>query len=219
MSKKFSKSYKTFSDWLSNAPRTSHTKRIKRLHDLYPRASLSQLRGHPKARERGLFRIKPKPLFKLTHGQLTQRQYSYRSVSFDVLSEVRRGKGSLTYIAKKYHTTPETVLRHTNAFKKVGNRWIPKRYDKIERVMKIIENGHEITIIVDDSRYATIIGKYHSAIKQFLETGDESYLRPFRGKRIKDSSGNWHTLDTNPDHIYDIQERRVEEEFYTIYSE
>lgn len=218
MTKKFSKSYKTYPDWLSKAQETPYKRRIGRLHGLYPKATLTQLRGHPRGHERGLLSIKPKPLFKLSQRQLSSRQFSFRSTAFDVLSQVRRGKGSLSHIAKLYHTTPETVLRHTNAFKKIGNRWIPKRFDKIERIMKINENGNEISIRVNDSRYASTIGKYQNAVKQFLETRDESYLKPFRDKKVKDSNGKWHTLDTNPDHIDDIQESRVDEEFYTIYN-
>jgi hypothetical protein len=217
MARRFSKGYKTYSDWRSKAKETPYKRRIERLHGLYPNATLSQLRGHPKDRERGLVVIKPKPLFKLFQRQLSQRQSSIRSTAFDVLSQVRRGNGSLSRISRLYHTTPQTVLRHTNAFKKEGNRWKAKRYDKIERHMKINEKGREVSIRVKDSRYASTIGKYHSAVKQFLETGDESYLKPFRNKRIKDSKGKWHRLDTNPDHIYDIHEERVDEEFYTIY--
>lgn len=219
MTKWFSKSFKTYSNWLIQSKKTPYTARIGRLHGLYPKATLSQLRGHPRGYQRALSLVKPKPIFRRTFSQLTQRESSKRMVSFDVLSEVRRGKGSLSHISRLHHTTPETVIKHTNAFKKDGNRWKSKRFDKIERKMKIIENGEEITISINDSRYASIIGKYHSAIKDFLDTGDESYLKPFENVQIKDSYGNWHTLDTNPDNIYDVHERREDEEFYTIYSE
>ena len=142
MTRKFSKSYKTYSDWLSKAKKTTYTKRISRLHTRYPKATLSQLRGHPRGRERALRLVMPKPIFKRKLMELSPRESYIRSISFDVLSEVRRGKGSLSHIARLHHTTPQTVLRHTHAFKKVGNRWIPKRYDKIERLTRTFEKGN-----------------------------------------------------------------------------
>jgi len=50
---KFSPKYDIFEDWLNNFKGSeSYKNRIIRLHSKYPNASLSQLRGHPKARER-----------------------------------------------------------------------------------------------------------------------------------------------------------------------
>jgi len=49
----FSIDYKTFEDWLNNFKGSeSYKNRIITLHSKFPNASLSQLRGHPKAREK-----------------------------------------------------------------------------------------------------------------------------------------------------------------------
>ena len=83
--------------------------------------------------------------------------------------------------------------------------------------MSINENGKELFIEVTDSRYATLIGKYHSAIKEYLNTGNTEVLAEFEGKKVKDSSGKWHALETNPSAIREINARREEPEFYVIY--
>lgn len=199
--------------------KASYKKRIGRSRALYPKASKSQLRGHPRKGERALSTLKPQPKHKIPHKYLTRREKSIRRKSTSVLAKVRRGEGSLTSISREYDTTPETVKRHTGAFKKEGYRWVGKRYDKIERVMRINENGYEVDITISDSRHASTIGKYHNAIQSFLESGDESYLKPFEGKQIRDSEGNYHTLDTNPNNIYNIRDRRPEEETWGIYNE
>ena len=129
-----------------------------------------------------------------------------------------RNRGySLTKASRIAGTTPETVRKHTGAIKKDGYRYAPKSYDTVSREMRINENGREVWISIKDSRHASTIGRYQNAVKLYLNTGDESYLKPFRNKRIRDSEGNYHTLETNPHSLHEIQERRPNEEFFMIY--
>ena len=65
--------------------------------------------------------------------------------------------------------TSKPVLKNTNAFKKVGSRWVAKRYDKIPRDLDINENGRIVPIEINDSRTASRIAHYHQAVKQYLE--------------------------------------------------
>jgi hypothetical protein len=130
---------------------------------------------------------------------------------------MRREGHSLTRASRDGRISPQTVRRYTKAVKNIDGRWKPTKYDRIGRVMVINENGKEVWVTVKDSRYASTIGKYHSAVRRYLETGDASVLKPFTGKRIKDANGNWHTLETDPEKLYDIAEQREEEEFFSIY--
>jgi len=84
--------------------------------------------------------------------------------------------------------------------------------------MKINENGKETSIQINDSRMASLIGRYQNAVKQFLNTGDKKTLRKFSRKKIKDVDGNLHSLETNPDFLIDINERIEEPEFYELYA-
>ena len=110
-----------------------------------------------------------------------------------------------------------SVLKATHGFEKVKGRWKAKKVDRISRTRAINENGKELFIEVTDSRYATLIGKYHSAVKEYLNTGNTDVLAEFEGKRVKDGFGKWHTLETDPSAIRAINARREEPEFYDIY--
>ena len=74
------------------------------------------------------------------------------------------------------------------------------------------------SIEINDSRTASLIGRYHNAVKQFLNTGNKKALKKFRKKKIKDINGNLHSLETNPDFLIDINERIEEPEFYELYA-
>ncbi len=157
-------------------------------------------------------------LYKRRWANLSPRQKLLREKSLSVLSEARRSKQSLSKLAKKHDVSPKTVLNNTNAFKKRQRRWNTKRFDKIPRVMKINENGKEISIQINDSLTAALIGRYHNAVKKFLNTSDKKGLRKFRKKKIRDIDGNLHSLETNPDSLIEINERIEEPEFYELYA-
>jgi hypothetical protein len=212
----FSSRYKTFNDFLKNFKGSyTYKQRIIRLHSKYPNASLSQLRGHPLKGERSLSKLKERPIYQRSWSELSGREQRLRKTSLDVLSKVRRGQ-SLSSAAKELHIKHERVIKHTNAFKKVKGRWIAKSQDRISRIMSIYENGKQEWIEIRDSRTASKIGKYNSAVNEFLRTGNEEVLKPFK-KHFKDANGKLHYFETNPDKLYEIAESREEAEFYEIY--
>ena len=58
---KFSPKFNTYQDWKKANPGNSeYVNRIKRLHSLHPKASLSQLRGHPSKKRKPLSKLKPR---------------------------------------------------------------------------------------------------------------------------------------------------------------
>jgi len=212
----FSPRYSTFEDWLNHSKSSiSYRNGIIKLHKIYPDATLSQLRGHPKSTERLLHPAKNEPIYKRSWSELNKRELLVRKRSLSVLSNVRRGQ-SLTRAARELHTTPETVIRNTDAFKKVKGKWVAKKQDTISRVMSIFENGKQQWVEIKSSRTASKIGKYNSAVNEFLRTGNEDVLKQFK-KPFKDSKGNSHFFETDPDKLYEIAESQEEPEFYEIY--
>lgn len=197
---------------------STYKKRIQRLQAKYPGASLSQLRGHPKKSEKPLSELKKQPIFKMDWEILNPTEMELREKSLKTLSLMRKKNYSLAKASQEAGISPETVIRHTNALKKDGSKWAVKSQDHISRSMKINENGREIVVHLKDSRHATSVGKYHSAVREFFHTGDFSVLNPYQRKRIRDAKGDWHVLETNPKNLHEINERREEEEFYVIYS-
>lgn len=213
---KFSPKYKSFEDWLSNFNGSeTYRNRIIRLHSKYPDASLSQLRGHATEGKKLVSELSPEPVYKRSWSEITKRELRIREKSLEVLRKVRNGK-SLAEASRELHATPETVIKNTGAFKKVKGKWIAKSQDRISRIMSIYENGKQSWIEVRDSRTASRIGKYNSAVNEFLRTGDVRKLRPFN-RPFKDANGKKHYFETDPDKLYEIAEKQEEPEFWEIY--
>jgi hypothetical protein len=107
-----------------------------------------------------------------------------------IATEVRNG-GSLSKVARKYHRNPRQVLRAAPAaFRKLKNgRYAAKTSDRILRVLVMPTRKGLREIGVRDSRQASLIGQYWSAVERYRDTGDASVLREFRGKHITDATG------------------------------
>ena len=159
-----------------------------------------------------------RPIYRISWTLLSPKQKSIRERSLAVLSTSRKSNQSLSRISKNHDISVETVIRNTNAFQKVNGKWIAKKFDRISRVLKINESGREKSIETSNSKTASTIGKYHNAVKQFLNTGDSKALQKFKKLKIKDSNGNIHSLETNTQKLIEINERIEEPEFYEVYS-
>jgi hypothetical protein len=217
--KKFSKVYNTFNEWIVNNQQASNYKtRIARLHGLYPDATLSQLRGHAIKNEKRLSHKPKTPIGKRHWSSLSPKEKLAREKSLEVLSDVRRSKKSLAQACNDRGVSPKIVLKNTGAFKKMGNRWTARSYDKIPRYMRINEDGKEVSIEVNDSRIASLIGRYHNAVKKYLDNGDTADLEQFEGIAIRDAQGEEHLLETDTEALKKIAEAREEPEFYDIYN-
>ena len=159
------------------------------------------------------------PLFRRPWRKLSPRQKMLREKSLAVLSELRNTKSkTLPQAANDNNVTVKNVIKHTNGFKKVNGKPVVKRWDRIKRVMRINTGGKEKSVEIKDSRTASVVGRYHNAVKQFLNTGDKTKLSKFRNKKVKDSKGKLHKLETNPDEIIRINQRIEESEFYEVYN-
>ena len=209
---RFSNRYKGFNDWLSTMDRrTGYTQRISRLHNLYSKATLDQLRGHAR------IKTAPKPLYTRSWSTLSPKERLIRERALEVLSNARKSGKSLHRLSREHKISSLAVRKATRGFRKVKGLWKANRSDRISRIMAINEHGMEIFIEVASSRQASIIGRYQAAVKEYLNTGNVRALERFKGKKVKDASGAYHTLETDPDAIRDINERREEPEFYDIY--
>ena len=171
-----------------------------------------------KLRKQNRKKKKIKFLHKRRWNSLTPKQKSLRVKALEVLAEMRNSESkTLGETARKHDIKPRQVIQHTNGFKKTNGRWAAKKWDRIERVMKINSKGREKTVKIIDSRTASVVGKYHNSVKQFLNTGNKAKLARFKNRKVKDSSGKLHKLETDPDAIIRINERREDNEFFEVY--
>ena len=215
----FSKEFATFEDWQRIAQDTHHKKEIERLHKLHPTATLSQLRRHPGKGQKPLGEVAKQPPSKLKWEDLTSKERELRLRSRKVFFEVRSERSSLDAACASYHISPETVRRHVDGFVKEDGRWRIKRVVKNEVSMRIYHRGGEQYIIIPDVLQASIIGRYNNAVKQYLRTHNDSFLEPFFGQIIKASDGKIFHLETDPEKLYMLWERKPEEQQRPIYDE
>ena len=83
--------------------------------------------------------------------------------------------------------------------------------------MLIAENGKLRSVEVSGSRHARTIGRYHNAVKFYLDSGDSSKLKKFSKKKIRDSDSNVHSFETRLKTVEEINERIEEIEFFEVY--
>jgi len=216
--RRFTNAFVSFDEWLANAPPGSYRDRITRIVARLPGITLSQARGHPKKGERKVSARKAEPLSKRPSGSLSPGQRATRDRTQKALVDMRyRGK-SATQAARDRGTTVDTIKRHTGALKRDGSRYRAKKWDTVPRRMAIYSNKKEIVIDVKDSRHATTIGRYMNAVQLAINSGDDSHLKPFRGKKVKDKAGGEYVLEIDLDALYEIQEIYVlEPEYYELY--
>lgn len=157
------------------------------------------------------------PLSKRTSKQLTPRQRRTREKSLETLSLVRREKLSLTEASRRVDVDPKTVRKNTRAFYKRQDRWRAKPFDRIPRFMWIYEKGRKVSVEIASSKTASLIGKYHNLVKQFLDTGKSSVLKKLPRKNFQDIQGRLHELETRPKTIFRIKQRETKPEFPQIY--
>lgn len=207
----FSSKFDSFVSWYRHANKISnYTKRIIRLHKLAPKLSLNELR---------VARLSHFDLSKKKWFLLTPSQKSTRILALEIKRRMKEGK-SLTFASKEIGLSKIETLRYLGraVTKKVG-RWFPNTRDRIERAMKIYEKGQIKTIIVTNSDDAEYIGEYYNAVKNYLYTGDVSYLKPFKRRAIYDDKGIKHKLETRPDKIREIEEAKEDSEFFEVYTD
>jgi len=108
-----------------------------------------------------------------------------------VVSKVRADGVSLKQASKEFGLDPRTVIRWAKpALRKGRNgRYSARPTDTLLRVLAIPSPEGVREIALRDSRQASRLGEYWTAVRKFLATGDASGLENFRGKRITDASG------------------------------
>ncbi len=161
------------------------------------RIKLGKLKGLSKAQARGHRRaVELAP----------SRQRAERSLEDAKLQlglRFLRKTRNFTRAAKEAHISPERLRRYAlekGIIGKSGRRWSIKK--DLARRVPIYSGGSEHTITVDKFEAASLVGKYMSAVRQFLLTQDLSHLQPFEGKSVVDVGGKRYPLETRPTVLY-----------------
>lgn len=164
--------------------------------------SRSEARGHPRAGE-------PARKEKAFDAKARKRLEG-------AIERLRAGQ-SLSASARQAGVSPERLRRFVTVnelARREGRNWVaqPKRQWR----MPMIVNADVRAVIVPYKTDASEIGRYHNAIKRFIDTGDPDHLDEFDGKRVRDVSGRSYTFETDPNELYRYA-GKDEPQFHEIY--
>jgi hypothetical protein len=137
----------------------------------------------------------------------TARQYFSRSIEFQatwdsvahVISKMRAEGVSRQKASKEFGIDPDVVSKlGRSALRKGRNgRYVARRTDRLLRILGELTPKGRREVAIRDSRQASLLGKYWAAVQLYLQTGDDSALREFQGKKFTDASGKRHAFITD----------------------
>ncbi len=134
-----------------------------------------------------------------TLARMTPRQREAYERALQTIGLIRREGMSLTAAAQESGTRPETVRRFAGeALVRIRGSWQAKPEDRLERRMLFYDTKGTKFVTIRSSNAASRVGEYHNAMKEYLETGNRSKLKPFVGKSIVDARGKHHRFVTSP---------------------
>ncbi len=107
------------------------------------------------------------------------------------VSRMRSNGGSLRQVAGEFGLKPQTVIRWGRPAlrKRANGQYVAKPTDDLLRVLVLLTTDGLHEIAIRDSREASLIAEYWSAVQKYLETGDASTLQKIRRKTIIDAEG------------------------------
>lgn len=110
-----------------------------------------------------------------------------RSRALNALSLMRTEGLSLRSAAKASGTTVNTVKRHAGSGieRSDGGRYVAKGSDRISRTLLFPTESGLISLNIRDSRSASRLSAYWSAVRDYIAEGKTGGLRKFRGKSIR----------------------------------
>jgi hypothetical protein len=115
-----------------------------------------------------------------------------------------KGGSSLRAAAKSEGVREELLRRYlkenTNA-KRVGRRW--QIEDRRPRQYPFYSQGKLVSPRLSPEE-ATHAAHFMHAVAEFLPTGDEMLLKPFRGQGVRDISGKSHPFETDENTLYEL---------------
>jgi hypothetical protein len=116
-----------------------------------------------------------------------------------VPAEMRSQGLTLRQASLQLGVRPSTVIQLAgSAFKKKRNgRYEVRPTDKLLRILLVPSRKGLREIVVRDSREASLIGQYWSAVEKYLVRGDDSALRNLPRKKVKNITGKSVRLLTN----------------------
>ena len=148
--------------------------------------------------DRVVKRRNPQPRTVKEYYEMPRRLRDQWDLVVQVPAEMRAHGTSLPQASRRFGVSPKTVLRLAGSvFTKKQGRYRIKPFDRLLRVLAIPSRRGLREVATRDSREASLIGEYWSAVERYLTRGDASALKKLRRKSVIDASGNRVRLLTN----------------------
>src|SRR5262249_19868476 len=103
------------------------------------------------------------------------------------------GGMTLAEAAREIRVSPDKLKKaalEKKLIRKRGGRWIVAA--RLPRRMILFSDGRVLIVTTKSKRSASLIGRYMSAVRQFLRTNKPEYLKEFSGAHIKDTAAKIH---------------------------
>lgn len=136
-----------------------------------------------------------------------------------VISRMRADGVSLSQAARDFEISPRKVARLAGSAlpKRSSGRYAAKANDTRLRVMVALTPDGLQGIALRDSRQASRLAEYWDAVQRYLQRGDDSAVRKFRGQHIMDASGGKIPLLTDIGEL-DVQGNAGNLSFESLYA-
>ncbi len=139
-------------------------------------------------------RVKAKQRAPRTEAQYLAKPETFKDTwdrVIEAISKMLNSKVSLTQAAREARVSPRTVTKWGKSAlrKNKSGKYVVKKNDNLLRVLSIPTSEGTQPIAVRGSKQASLLGEYWNAVHRYLQTGDTSRLKEFRGQKIKDANG------------------------------
>jgi hypothetical protein len=176
------------------------------------KASRNEVVQSRKAKRRPAKRTRPGPIVRARRRPGISDARLERGLG--VLSETK----DINAAARSIRVSVERFKRaakRRNAIRRQERNWIVVR--RLQRKMPIFTGGKQLAVRVR-SKSASLIGRYMSAVGQFLKTNDAKFLAEFKDLSVKDVNGKAYQFETDPNVLYRLLSAGGEpfEEMYRI---
>src|SRR5271156_4197051 len=119
-----------------------------------------------------------------------------------VPAKMRSEKLSRSKASRELGVSPRQLRLARSAFRRLPNgRYVAKASDRLLRILVLPSDKGLVEVAVNDSRQATVIGKYWNAVHRYLSRGDATELEKFRRKRVRTATGKRISLLTDVDEL------------------
>ena len=161
---------------------TKRIARIKRRKNVIGRGSNGDIRRPTTARQ---------------YFAMSQKDRETWDSAAHVVTAVRDGV-PLAKASKEFGIAQSTAIELGGpALRKRNGRYVATKTDNLLRVHTILSVKGKNVIATRDSSQASLVGAHWAAVQRYLQTGDDSALLNFKGKRVTDVSRKRHLLLTD----------------------